>query len=465
MNGLRALAVCGLLAGCAGQPTDVSGNAVGDARVPSAAKAGAGLSVTSVSPDSVTQDTTLDIHVLGSGFDASAQAQFLLSGQPDPRVRTNSTRFVKSTEVVANVTVAIDATPARYDAQVTLLASGKKGIGTELLTVLAFADLGTFGGLRSSAGGVNYEGSLAGRSDTTGGLGRAFVWDARTGTSRSLGPLEAYDINNSRTVVGTLSGVGPVAWRYDVVADAWTYESLVTADPSGTFPTAINDLGQITGWGGAAIAGVHTGALLWQSPDVLLDLDPGKRWSYSQALGLNTGGMVVGYGRNAIGAGDAFVWIPDVPNGSTGILKVLPRFGSVPDHHAEGVNDAGDVVGWAETAQGVDYALLWRRNPARSDPGASDYYFAPENLGAALSRKGRAFDINNAMLVVGRADQSKNRFNYDPFVWSTAYGMRILPAPPGGDARVMRLNESSPAIAGGEAMVTGNWHAIRWQLP
>jgi hypothetical protein len=122
-------------------------------------------------------------------------------------------------------------------------------------------------------------------------------------------------------------------------------------------------------------------------------------------------------------------------------------------------------VGWAETAQGVDYALLWRRNPAVSNPTAPNSYLAPIDLGATLRRRGRASDINNAGQVVGRADPSSNRFNYDPFVWDAASGMRILPKPSGGDASVGRLSESTPTIAAGSARVNGNWHAIRWQLP
>ena len=91
--------------------------------------------VTAVDPDSVVQDTTLDIRVTGSGFDRGSKAEFLLNGVVDPRVRTNSTKFVKSNELVANVTVARDAVPTQYDVRVTT-STGKKGIGTELLTVI-----------------------------------------------------------------------------------------------------------------------------------------------------------------------------------------------------------------------------------------------------------------------------------------------------------------------------------------
>lgn len=428
---------------------------------PSSAKAPAALTVKSVDPDSVPQDTTVDIRVIGSGFDVGAEAAFLLDGQPDPRVRTNSTRFVKSTELVANVTIALDAIPARYDAQVTL--RGKKGIGTELLAVLPYADLGTFGGTRSTAVGVNDEGSITGRADTTGNLGRVFVWDARTATMRNLGPLEAVAINNARTVVGLMPGAGPARWVYDESTDRWTGEPLFSPRNPDAGVGDINQVGQIVGAADSVVPGVGGGPVLWQSPSVLVALDPVGRWTGGGAAAINGTGQVVGYGRRA-GLDTAWVWVPDVPNGSTGRMVVLPSFSGATMHRAQGINDFGDVVGWGESSGG-SYALLWRRNRAQSNPTAQDFYQPPMNLGAALGRGGRALDINNAMTVVGRASRSTSKLRYEPFVWDPVNGMRSLPAPPGGDAFANRLNESVPATAAGSASVNGNWHAIRWQLP
>jgi len=77
---------------------------------------------------------TLDVTVNGSGFDQGATATFPLNGVVDPRVHVNSTRYVKSTQLVANVTIAADAPTVKYDVAV-LDGSGKKGIGSELFTV------------------------------------------------------------------------------------------------------------------------------------------------------------------------------------------------------------------------------------------------------------------------------------------------------------------------------------------
>ena len=64
--------------------------------------------VTSTLPSEATRDTTLDVQITGSGFDNGSRASFERNGLVDARVRVNSTRFVKSTTIVANVTIAAD---------------------------------------------------------------------------------------------------------------------------------------------------------------------------------------------------------------------------------------------------------------------------------------------------------------------------------------------------------------------
>jgi len=93
------------------------------------------MSVSGATPDSATQDTTLDVVVNGSGFVAGTAANWALAGVQDPaQVRTNSTRYVNSRQLVANITISASATAAKWDIVVT--AAGKKGgIGTEAFTV------------------------------------------------------------------------------------------------------------------------------------------------------------------------------------------------------------------------------------------------------------------------------------------------------------------------------------------
>jgi hypothetical protein len=92
------------------------------------------VTVTGATPPAAPQDTTLNVEIAGTGFDRGSVAAFEINGVPDPKVRVNSTKFTRSTLLVANVTIAIDAVTAAYDIAVTT-TKGKKGIGTELFAV------------------------------------------------------------------------------------------------------------------------------------------------------------------------------------------------------------------------------------------------------------------------------------------------------------------------------------------
>jgi hypothetical protein len=123
----RRLAPLALIALACEGPADPVG-------VPEFARTPGGPTVTATTPDTAVQDTTLDVQISGSGFDAGSQAEWLLAGVPDPRVRTNSTRYVSDRSLVANITIAKDAIPGSYDVAVTT-SRGKKGIGTEMFVV------------------------------------------------------------------------------------------------------------------------------------------------------------------------------------------------------------------------------------------------------------------------------------------------------------------------------------------
>jgi hypothetical protein len=106
----------------------------------SAAKAGPAAAgdptINSVIPDSASQDTTLDVRVLGSNYDRGSVAELVLDGVPTPGVVTNSTRYKNSGELIANITIAPTALVANYDVLVTT-SRGKKGIGIEKFEVNA----------------------------------------------------------------------------------------------------------------------------------------------------------------------------------------------------------------------------------------------------------------------------------------------------------------------------------------
>jgi hypothetical protein len=102
--------------------------------VASASGNGGGVTVTATDPNNASQGVTLDVHVVGSGYDRGSNAQWARSGVVSPNVTTNSIQFVSSTELLANITIASIADTGRYDVLVTT-SKGKKGIGSELFTV------------------------------------------------------------------------------------------------------------------------------------------------------------------------------------------------------------------------------------------------------------------------------------------------------------------------------------------
>jgi hypothetical protein len=129
---LPLAAAVGLVLACS-SPIDVPSPARVDARL-GLAPSGSGPTVTSALPDSAPQATTLDVQINGSGFDSGSNATFELQGVVDSRVHVNSTKYVRSTQLTANVTIAPDAIVSQYDVAVTT-GSGKKGIGTDAFTV------------------------------------------------------------------------------------------------------------------------------------------------------------------------------------------------------------------------------------------------------------------------------------------------------------------------------------------
>ena len=99
------------------------------------ARGGAGPKVKEADPNIAPQDTTLDVRVIGTGFDQGSVAEFLLSGQSEPKIVTNATTFVDKNNLIANITIPLDADVALYDIEVTS-SRGKKGIGSELFSVV-----------------------------------------------------------------------------------------------------------------------------------------------------------------------------------------------------------------------------------------------------------------------------------------------------------------------------------------
>jgi uncharacterized delta-60 repeat protein len=131
------------------------------------------VQVAGADPTAATQGTVnLNVKVTGKGFKNGAKAKWLVTGTTDPGgVTVNSTSFVSSTELTANITVADTATIANFDIAVTN-SDGRGGKGTELFTVTSKNALNCPAKQPPPSGDTKCYASMPGCLDLTfGGLG------------------------------------------------------------------------------------------------------------------------------------------------------------------------------------------------------------------------------------------------------------------------------------------------------
>ena len=294
-----------------------------------------GPAVSSTVPSSAARGTTLDVRILGSGFDAGSTAQWAIDGVPSGKVVVNSTSYVSSKELKANVTIASDADVTFYDVVVTS-KGGKPGIGTETFEVtVQMIDLGTLGG-NSEALAINESGQVAGYSGS-----KPFIWENGVMKPLELPPGftsgRAQGLNNRGHVVGQMTGASGT--RGFVWTSAGGMQPLAGSENSNAY--AINDDGMIAGT--ARMSDGTNRAAVWIGGSIQF-LPGGAVVAYD----VNAAGEVVGDGSPSIVVGgmpwsSAFIW-----SASAGLRPVATLRGSAGE--ALGINDAGQVVGWGPAA-------------------------------------------------------------------------------------------------------------------
>lgn len=269
------------------------------------------------------------------------------------------------------------------------------------------ADLGTLGGIRSSAFGVNEFGAIVGTSAKPDGATRGFIYD-----------------NGSLSEVGTFGGRDSMAY-------------------------AISDLGTVTGRAQDKFGDFRAfvAARLTGLTD-LTALDLAFASPFSVGTGINARGEVVGYRQRAAehraARTRAFLFSDEK-------IIDLGTFGG-EDAVLTAVNDGGHFVGFYSTESHADYASH-RAFHVQQGGTAQD-------LGTFGGRLTTPTAINNRGLIVGFAQRRSGE--NEAFVYSDQRLTSLGILPGGHQSFAYGLNEPGDAVGASEA-ADGSLHATLYR--
>jgi len=444
-----------------------------------AAKSGSStLSVASTNPSFGDLGTTIDVHIIGSGFTSGAQATWLLHGAADPaHVHTNSTTVVSATELVANITIASDAALDFWDVQVAL-AGGKNGVGSELFEVTSAQILGpgTPGG-DAWVYGMSQNLKVVGYG-TGGSSTAAFVYDAAAGMV-TLGAGQAWTIDPLGTLVGGRDG--------NFIATAWVQQSPSTwaAEQLPRLPFSVGGNAMAaarTSDGTLLVAGFDDSAtstkgnaaqanrpVVWQRS--------GSSWSAPQRYSLPAG-STRGAVRAINGAGQA---AGRLDAGATGAVWENPTTSTRLDGIPNAINAAGTLIVGEQSIpgsnSGATIPVYWWRNPLTGLWNATAT--ALPSLAGTSCTSGTVRGMNSSGVLVGNSCNAAGKTQATVWRLDLSGSVPVLVAGPSAlpglgtgpktSAKALSaaisISETSPFTVAGMALDNGiNQLAVRWQV-
>jgi len=256
-----------------------------------------------------------------------------------------------ATLVLLNTCLAVEAVPLHYK----------------------ITGIGTLGGHRSMAYGINNLGQVVGSSTAEGDqVTHAFLW--QNGQITDLGVGEALAISDDGWIVGSVSPDNVAQY-----ATIWHDGTMISLNTIST-AYGVNNIGQVVG-----IDRISGHPFLWED-GTTVDVIPVGGYAFD----INDDGTVVGCTESPT---QAYVW-----NGGT--TTNLPVLGSGNNSMARAVNDSGQVVGYSsvDANRPNDYLpVLWDNGVIRILGTGDDH------------RSARA--INNKAQIVGVG------LNTGPWIW------------------------------------------------
>jgi len=263
-----------------------------------------------------------------------------------------------------------------------------------------------------------------------------------TSLATATSTAEINFVNNEGVAVGYSLNGGAVEWQNGTVT---TLSGLVFAD-------AVNDQGVVVG-GIYSYFGSTSAAIVWQNGAAtkLATLGGTVTLDSEVANGINDAGQIVGSSAAPGGLVEASLW----QNGTVTSLGTLPGgtgAGTAADYNstAAAINASGQIVGSSWTSSGFYHAFLWQ-NGVMTDLGT----FVPGDHSFAS-------DINNKGQVVGYDEPAS--YESKAFLWQNGVMTDLGTLPGDNYSEAQSINDSGIAVgqAGIYANPSGN-HAVMWQ--
>lgn len=223
--------------------------------------------------------------------------------------------------------------------------------------------------------------------------------------------------------IGLTASAGPV----------YTIIDMGTMGGSQTSGTAINQFGQVTGYGVDASGNLRA----FTSGSTPGDITPGWANGGAAGYGINASGQVAGVSYQN-GHAIATSW-------TNGTAQALGGLGG-PDSYATAINGSGVIAGSATNAAGQGRAVVYSNGQTR-------------DIGPSGTIWSAAYGVNESGTVAGYAMNGSGAFR--GFIWSLTSGAVMLSTLGGANSYAFGINDSG-MVAGNSTSGTGYAHAAMW---